>query len=388
VWKPSAADFGAFVRAVATRYSGSYKPAGATGPLPRIDFWAIWNEPNYGIDLAPQAIDHSRIEVSPAIYRGLLNAAWTALHQTGHGSDTILIGELAPRGITVGNNPGNFSGMVPLRFLRALYCADGSYHPLRGSAAAARGCPTAGGSGGSFVRENPALFHASGFAIHPYPLGVAPNVPEANEPDYADLPALPKLESALDALQEAYGSSTRFPIYDTEFGYQTNPPETLLRAISPQVAAYYLNWAEYIHWRDPRVRSYDQYLLNDPGQNSSFDTGLAFANGTPKATYGAFRMPLYLPVTTASSGTALEIWGCVRPARYAQQQTGRLQRAQIQFQASGRGPFRTIRVVAITDLHGYFDVRQKLPGSGLLRTSWSYPHGPEVFSRTVKVTIQ
>jgi hypothetical protein len=213
-------------------------------------------------------------------------------------------------------------------------------------------------------------------------------VPEAGEPDYADLPAIPKLESTLDALQGAYGSSLRFPIYDTEFGYQTNPPEKILRAISPQVAAYYLNWAEYMHWRDPRMRSYDQYLLNDPGQNSSFDTGLAFANGTPKATYYAFRMPLYLPVTTASSGTPVEVWGCVRPADYVQQQTGRLQQVQLQFQTGGRGSFRTIRVVDLTHANGYFDVRLKLPGSGLLRTSWSYPGGPTAYSRTVAVKVR
>ena len=64
-WKPSAAEFGAFVRAVATRYSGHYTPSGASSPLPRINFWAIWNEPNYGVDLSPQAIDQSRVEVSP-----------------------------------------------------------------------------------------------------------------------------------------------------------------------------------------------------------------------------------------------------------------------------------------------------------------------------------
>ena len=35
-------------------------------------------------------------------------------------------------------------------------------------------------------------------------------------------------------------------------------------AVSPALAASYLNWAEYLTWRDPRIRSYDQYLLIDP----------------------------------------------------------------------------------------------------------------------------
>src|SRR5947209_12865500 len=44
VWKPSAAQFGAFMRAVGTRYSGSFRPPGASAPLPRVAFWGIWNE--------------------------------------------------------------------------------------------------------------------------------------------------------------------------------------------------------------------------------------------------------------------------------------------------------------------------------------------------------
>ena len=171
-WKPSAAEFGQFVRAVATRYGGGFAPAPGAPALPRVSFWSIWNEPNYGQQLAPQAIDQSTIEVSPALYRTMLDSAWSALQATGHGSDTILIGELAPRGITTGDNPGNFSGMVPLRFVRALYCVDGALHQLRGAAATARGCPATSSGSASFVRDNPALFSAGGVAVHPYPQGV------------------------------------------------------------------------------------------------------------------------------------------------------------------------------------------------------------------------
>src|SRR5205085_5285191 len=180
--------------------------------LPRVSFWAIWNEPNLGIDLAPQAVDRGKLEVSPPFYRRLLDAAWSALAATGYGTDTILIGELAPRGSTVGPVPGNFDMMVPLRFLRALYCVDSAYKQLRGAAAIARGCPRTAVGSAQFVRNHPALFHASGFADHPYPQGLAPNVGTPLEPDYADFAALPRLESALDRLQVAYGSSTRYPI--------------------------------------------------------------------------------------------------------------------------------------------------------------------------------
>jgi hypothetical protein len=119
-WEPSAKEYGLFVRAVGTRYDGHYTPPGASASLPAVRFWSIWNEPNYGAQLAPQAVDDSTVEVSPLIYRELLDAAWSSLSNTGHESDTILIGEVAPRGETTGNLPGNFSGMVPLRFIRAL----------------------------------------------------------------------------------------------------------------------------------------------------------------------------------------------------------------------------------------------------------------------------
>ena len=139
--------------------------------------------------LAPQAIDNSTVEISPIYYRQLLDAAWTAFQQTGHGKDKILIGEVAPRGETTGGLPGNFSGMVPLRFIRALYCVDQSLHPLRGTAATLRGCPPTAAGSKAFPTDNPGLFHATGFAFHPYPQGqVTPDTATPHEPDYADLP--------------------------------------------------------------------------------------------------------------------------------------------------------------------------------------------------------
>jgi hypothetical protein len=389
-WRPSAQDFGDFMRAVGTRYDGRYTPPGSGSPLPRVDFWAIWNEPNYGPDLAPQAIDHSRVEVSPRLYRGLLDAAWSALQATGHGRDTVLIGELAPRGQTVGDQPGNFSGMVPLRFVRALYCVGANLKPLSGTAATERGCPPTAAASRGFPAAHPILFHAGGFSDHPYPQGrQPPNAVTPFEPDYADLAALPKLERLLDDVQAAYGSSTRFPIYSTEFGYITDPPQHITRAAPLATAAFYLNWSEYLSWRDPRIRSYDQYLLVDPPPTgtSGFDSGLEFSDGTPKPTFDAYRLPLFLPVTRAAKRTSLEIWGCVRPAAYAQRDTGRRQVAVLEFARAPGQPFSVLARVPIVDVGGYFDVHETPPGSGVVRLSWTYPHGPTVHSRVVSVTI-
>src|SRR5439155_12703921 len=172
-YAPSAAEFGAFVTAVARRYSGDYTPPAPpapapapddgggvvippppvaraaqapseTGPLPRVGYWAIWNEPNHPGWLTPQWTrdQNSRergspapsgagnraatagagrwSEAAPRIYRGLADAAWGALQGTGHGRDTILVGETATKGLVT--RRGTTRGIDPLRFIRALYC--------------------------------------------------------------------------------------------------------------------------------------------------------------------------------------------------------------------------------------------------------------------------
>ena len=394
VYEPSAAQFGQFVEAVGKRYDGSYTPPGSTSPLPAVRFWGIWNEPNYGYDLQPQAI--GGVEVSPKLYRGLLDDAWSALHGTGHGGDTILIGETAPRGADV---PGVANGMVPLRFLRGLYCVDSSYQQLRGAAASALGCPATAAASQRFRAANPALFDATGFADHAYPLGqvAPPNVPApSSEPDWAGLADIAKLEGTLDRLNEVYGSHTQLPIYNTEFGFQTDPPQSECGCVflSPATAARYLNWSEFIEFGNPRLRSYAQYLLYDapgpPGHvisESDFSSGLMTVNGIAKPGYSAFRLPIYLPVTSTRPGRSLEVWGDVRPAAFAKHDTGSSQRAAIQFKPSSGGAFTTLASVTITNPAGYFEVPVKFPSSGSVRLEWTYPHGfaflPPMTPRTV-----
>ena len=371
-WKPSAAQFGAFAKAVGTRYSGRYKPRGQSSPLPRVTFWSIWNEPNYGFDLAPQTTNHDSIEVGAAIYRGLLSHAWSGLLSSGHrpGRDTILIGETAPRGLDHGI--GNFQGVKPLRFLRALYCVDSRYRQLRGSAARVRGCPTTSSGSRQFRRQNPALFSASGFADHAYTSQahpVAPNVPTnlnghgRSDPDFADLPEVPRLEGVLDRLNRIYGSGKHYNIWNTEYAYRTNPPDPVGTSLSSQ--AVWLNQAEYISYKQRRISSFDQYLLVDPS-GGSFAGGLVLPGGGQKPGFEAWRMPLYLPSTSTRRGHSLEVWGAARPAHFAR---GR-QLVSIQFRAGSAGAFRTLKTVPITNNRGYFDVRLTFPSSGQVKATW------------------
>ena len=148
----------------------------------------------------------------------------------------------------------------------------------------------------------------------------------------------------------------------------------------------YLNWAEYISWRNPRIASYDQYLLTDP-PSGNFASGLEFAGGAPKATYAAYRMPIFLPVTTLKKGDSAEVWGCVRPVRYARLDTQMPQRARIEFRPAGEGGYKPVRRVTITDPYGYFDVHQTFASSGTVRVAWTYPRGPTIFSREVAIEV-
>jgi hypothetical protein len=414
-WMPSAREFGAFVRAISTRYSGNYDPrTGTLDPgnprdLPAVHFWSIWNEPDYGPSLAPQGVPSNvKIERSPWLYRNLLDAAWSSLHRTGHARDTILFGEVAPRGYPNREKPrlswGIFSGMKPLTFVRALYCLNSHYRQLRGRAAALRGCPTTPAGSRRFRAAHPALFEASGFADHPYSRWYSPNVEQINDPDYSVLADMGSFARALDRVTHAYGSPMRFPIWTTEYGYLTSPPKrspdpkNKVPYISQSTAAYFLNWAEYISWHNPRVMSYAQYLLSDPlPTNASTDYG-GFASGLltyarhEKPTYNAFRLPLFLPHRSALSGQSLEVWGCARPSLLGGFGNAAPQTVSIQL-ASGGGPFKTVETVPITNPRGYFDVRVVFPSSGTVRLAWTYPANQTyidplpVYSRLVHVDI-
>lgn len=409
---------------MATRYSGDYDPPantlepGQPGDLPRVRFWSIWNEPDYGPSLAPQGVPGNlTIENSPKMYRRLVDAAWSALQVTGHRptTDTIVFGELAPRGQ---KSWGLFSGMTPLAFLRALYCVDSGYRELRGTAARLRGCPATPAGSRRFRSQHPALFQASGVSDHPYMRWYAPNhelnpdpTNESSTGDYTSLGVIGNLTRALDRLQRVYGSRARFPVYDTEFGYITRPPKHSPDAsagpkvvyLSLATAAAYMNWAEYISWRNPRLQSFAQYLLYDPLKPTrdndwgGFASGLLTWTGIQKATYYAWRLPLYLPVTKTRPGQPLEVWGCVRPAEFGGLDTGTAQTAELQFAPnSAPGDYTTLQTVTFdAGDNCYFEKPVTFPSSGTVRLAYTYPAtepapagGVGVYSRTVMVTVR
>jgi hypothetical protein len=379
-YKPNAAEYGRFMTAIATRYSGAYTPPGQSSPLPAVHFWAIYNEPNFGEDLGPQALHGSKIPYAPMLYRKILNAGWKALQTTGHGHDTILVGGYAARGIQGGKYPGNYSQTKPLLFIRDLYCVDKNYRQLRGKLAKQTRCPTSKSGVRKFRSQNPALFSATGVADHPYPVAGTPLNDGKGDRDFATFPDLGNLARTMDRVTSHYGSHKKFPIYNDEYGYITRPPANRAPSgplyLRPEKAAVYMNWAEYLSYKNPRVKSYMQYLMRDPSRQTSgvyggFASGLEFPNGSKKATYFSFNLPVWMPKTSFSHKKSVEVWGDARPGNFAHKIGP--QSVVVRLQKNGKGAFVTLSTVPIKKANGYFDIKMKFPSSGNVQLAYTYP---------------
>ena len=256
-------------------------PPGTT--LPRIDMWSLYNEPNHPLFVSPQR--RRGVLTSPSIYRALYRAGWAALARTGHRRDTILIGEVLPIG---SNQSRETSTTSPLAFARELFCMNGSgrRHP---------GC-----------RRRFAALHASGWALHAY---YRKTGPFSRPPGRGDLtPAtVGKLRGLLRTAIATRRLRGRAVLWDTENGAQTRPPDP--KGASPASQARFINEAEYVAWRTPYMRSFSQYLLTDEQPVWAFQSGLLFADGTPKPALGAYRLPVYVK----KAGRGAVVWGRIPP---------------------------------------------------------------------------
>jgi len=394
-FEPSAREFDLFVRAVGTRYSGTYadprRPG--EGSLPRVDYWTIWNEPNQAGWLTPQWVADSRdptgqVEASPRLYRDLVDGAYDALDVTGHGGDTIVIGETAPKGLNV---TGTTRSMKPGRFIRRLYCLDDALVPLQGVAAEIRGCPPGADARERFVAQHPGLFRISGYAHHPYELTFAPTR-QPTDPDFFTIANLGALKRLLGGIFAAYaqpvpGGGRDVPLYLTEFGYQTNPPDPVGVTLANQ--SRYLNASEYLAARDPAVRTLGQFLLVDdkplPGVprntaaawGGTFQSGLTTLAGRRKPAYATYRLPIHLPRATVTRGKPLRVWGLVRPAP-----EGRPARVAVETRTTRRGSrWRRRKTVTVTNARHYLDTRVTVRTSGAARLVWTSPTGERLVSR-------
>lgn len=380
-WYPNAVDFARFVYAAGVHYSGRVPG------VPAVHDWSIWNEPNQPGWLAPQSrrVGGRELAVSPRLYRALVRYGFLGLYLSGHARDRILIGELAPEGDIAG---GYYDSLSPMPFLRALYCVGGGYRPLRGAAARRLGC-NARPSRRAFVKANPLLFYASGFAHHPYYFFHPPSY-SSPDPNFVPLGDLGRLERGLDRALGAWGVHRRLPIYITEYGYQTNPPDPY-QIVTPAQQAVYLNEADYIAWRDPRVRSVAQFLLYDSAPDTlyapdqvgywdTFQTGLMYTDGQPKPALYSYAMPIWIPHPSFHSGSRVLVWGQLRPAP-----PGRA-RALVQWRAAG-GRWQALAQLTTENPRHYFTVRVRPPAGGVVRILWQSSSHRTLYSRSAPVSV-
>jgi hypothetical protein len=308
----------------------------------------------------------------------MIATSWSALRSTGHPASSILIGETANVGI-----------WQPLPFIRALYCVGSSDRQLRGKAAAAVGCP-ASKSAARFVASNPGLFDGAGFAHHPYSFDVAPDH-RYPDPSWVTLDNISALESTLNRIYSTYAHSRRggVPLYITEWGYKTDPPNPFAHTTEAEQASW-TDEGTYMTWADPYVEGFTQFELVDaepkvgkkPGSRAywnTFQTGLELLNGKPKPAYSAFRLPLWVP--NAHHSSRVTVWGQLRPADHETLQYGVLE-----FEPKGSGSFQQVREFQTASTQGFFVAHIGLPSAGKLRLAWLAGNGSVYYSRTVAIS--
>ncbi|MEA2375592.1 MAG: hypothetical protein QOD53_2055, partial [Thermoleophilaceae bacterium] len=312
--RPNPGEFGAFVTALGKRYSGSY------GGLPRVARWTVWNEADLGSWLTPQFTGSKKhpVPASPVMYRNLFYAASDALTATGHGNDQLLAGETGPIGQTSGSLVTR--SMAPLAFYRTLFCLGRSGKPLKGSVAKRAHCT------GSFRQ-----FDVNGISNHPYTRAAISGPTAKGAGDDLTLAQTRNLENLLHVAGSRGRIPSGTPVFFTEYGVQTDPPDSI--GVSPRTQAAWINQAEWLAYLDPHVKSVAQFELTDPKDPSTFNTGLRFFSGKAKPSLTAYRVPIWV----IRAGKGVQVFGGVRPAM------GMSTQIDIQRRTSTKKPYKTVK---------------------------------------------
>ena len=245
-----------FASAAAIRYAGDYPgPDGDT--LPPVRLWLAWNEPNNPVFLSPQYRRvRGRWAIQSAVdYAKICNAVWSGVHATSIAGEKVGCGATAPRG---NNIPGGIRPSVsPLTFLRALKKAG--------------------------------LRRFDAYAHHPYYGN--PSESPTKRPPTGNAITLGNINRLITELTRLYG---RKPLWITEYGYQTKPPDPLF-GVSWRRQASWLATAFSVARRNPRIDMMLWFLLRDERRirgRDGWQSGLLTYGGARKPSYRVFqRLP-------------------------------------------------------------------------------------------------
>ncbi|WP_026912567.1 hypothetical protein [Patulibacter minatonensis] len=245
-------------------------------PLPAVNTYTLWNEPNIKGFLTPQwkKTKKGRKPASPGVYRRMLTAAYPRVKAISPNA-TFLIGATSSTGSYALS--GLHGGVPPLQFIRELACVDAKLKPIRKGA-----CK-------GFTQ-----LPGDGWAHHPYSFETGPSNTSADgRPDDAilgDTAKLHKLLTKLAARKRITWADS--DLYLTEYGYFTTVIGTH-RAVTEPEQAKLVGDAFRLASQFPGVKMMSQFLLQDVqcdgGRTTSclnWTTGLMHTDGTPKPLLG------------------------------------------------------------------------------------------------------
>jgi hypothetical protein len=224
---------------------------------PWVRYWLIWNEPNKRLWLRP---------TKPAVYvHHLLDPGYEAIH-------AVLPHARVGGGVT--GPRGGLGGVSPVAWVRGMGAAHAKL---------------------------------DAYAHHPYPSkptetpssGGCKNCPSIT------MATIPKL---LILVRREFGSK---PVWLTEYGYQSMPPDAFL-GVPLKRQATLLSLAAMRAWRLPRITMLIQYLYRDERALSRFQTGLVFADDRWKPSLQGFRLPF---AQMGRRGPQAVLWGQIRGGR-------------------------------------------------------------------------
>jgi hypothetical protein len=222
-----------------------------------VRYWLIWNEPNKRLWLKP---------TRPKIYvKHLLNPGYEGIH-------AVLPHAMVGGGVT--GPRGGLGGVAPTAWIKGMDAAGAKL---------------------------------DAYAHHPYP-----STP-AETPSSGGCPSCPSITMAtirklLVLVKRYFGPK---PVWLTEYGYQSKPPDTFL-GVPLKRQARMISLAAMRAWKLPRVTMLFQYLYRDETVLSRFQTGLVFANNRPKPSLQAYKLPF---AQMRRTGTRTVLWGQIRNGR-------------------------------------------------------------------------
>ncbi len=281
-WRPDPDAFGVFARVIGKRYSGGFSdPLAPSQTLPKVSLWQIWGEPNLWADLNPQweKSGGKWRTASPAIYRSLVNSAYSALNGLDP-ANRVVAGGLSP----VGDYERGGLRLAPLRFWRDFFCLQGR------KALKPKHC-----KGGKphldVLGHNPLSVYGGG---GPFKSAAQPD--DVWVPDMHELTRIIRAARSHNRIVPRRGTK----LWATELLAWTKPPVDY--GISETGQAKYLADALYVLWRQG-VSEVSWVGISD---GNGFGSGLYYDDGTPKLSAQAFRFSF---VVRSKGKRRVRVWG-------------------------------------------------------------------------------